>query len=160
MKRRTIWLVAGLVVVFLAVAFARASFRRSHGWCGHGWRHRGPLGLFMHELKLNDGQISQIQSMWSEERGRVAPLLKTLVGGAHQLVDANVDGKLDENKVQAIATAEGNAFAQLLIEKERFLSRVSKTVLSGEQRQSARKIQEHWLERMDQTVERLDQPHR
>jgi hypothetical protein len=86
----------------------------------------------------------------------VTALLKDLTSGAHQLAAATVGGKLDEGTAQAIATAEGNTFAKLLMEKERFKSRVYATVLNEEQRQSADRLQQRWLDRMDDAVGRLE----
>jgi Spy/CpxP family protein refolding chaperone len=156
MKRKALWTVAGLVVIALAVTAARADFRRGHGWHGYGWHRGGPLGHVAHELKLSDAQISQVRSIWTEERPAVTALLKDLTRGVHQLTDATTGGKFDEGNVQAIATAEGNTFAKLLIEKERFESRVYTTVLSEEQRKSADRLQQRWLDRMDHAVAWLD----
>jgi hypothetical protein len=83
-------------------------------------------------------------------------LLKELTSGAHQLATTTADGKLDGDKVQAIAAAEGNTFAKLLMEKERFRSRVYTTVLNQEQRQSADRLQQRWLDRIDHAVAWLD----
>jgi len=91
-----------------------------------------------------------------EERPTVTALLKDITSGAHQLADATTGGKFDEGKVQAIAAAEGNTFAKLLMEKERFIARVYTTVLNEEQRQSADRLQQRWLDRMDHAVARLD----
>jgi hypothetical protein len=74
----------------------------------------------------------------------------------HQLTDATVGGKFDEGKVEAIAIAERNTFAKLLMEKERFRSRVYTTVLNEEQRQLADRMQQRWMDRMDRAVARLD----
>lgn len=71
------------------------------------------------------------------------------------MADATVDGKLDDNKVHAIANAEGNAFAQLFVEREHFKSRIYTTVLNEEQRRSADRLQQRWLGRLDHLVSRL-----
>jgi hypothetical protein len=116
----------------------------------------GPLGHVARELKLSDAQVSQVRSIWTEERPTVTALLKDLSSGVHDLTDATAGGKFDEDKVQAIAIAEGNTFAKLLMEKERFKSRVYTTVLSEEQRQLADRLQQRWMNRMDHAVARLD----
>ncbi len=156
MKRKALWAVFGLTVVALVITVARADFRRGHGWCGNGWHHGGPLGHVGRELKLSDAQLSQVRSIWIEERPMITALLKDLTSGAHQLANASVGGKFDEGKVQAIVVTEGNTFAKLLLEKERFKSRVYTTVLNEEQRHSADKLQQRWLDRMDHAVARLD----
>jgi hypothetical protein len=157
MKRKALWTVVGLVAVALVVVtVARADFRRGHDWCGNGWHHGGPLGHVARELKLSDAQVSEVRSIWAEERPAATALLKDLSNGAHQLNDATVGGKFDEGKVQAAAIAEGNTFAKLLMEKERFKSRVYTTVLSEDQRQLADKMQQRWMDRIDHAIARLD----
>ena len=156
MKGRALWIVVGLVVIALVVTVAWAGSRRGHGWCGHGWHHAGPLGFVAYQLKMSDAQVSQVRSIWIEERPTISALLKDLTGGMHQLADATAAGNFDEGRVQAIAAAEGNTFSKLLMEKERFKSRVYTTVLNEQQRQSADKLQERWLDRMDHAVARFD----
>lgn len=156
MKRKAVWKVVGLVAIaFVVVAVARADFGKRHGWCENRW-HGAPLGHVARELNLSDTQISQIRSIWMEERPTATALLKNLVSGLRQLNDAAADRKVDEDKVQALAATEGNTFARLIVEKERFKSRVYAAVLNEEQRQLADKIQQRWIDRMDRAVTRLD----
>jgi Spy/CpxP family protein refolding chaperone len=154
MKRKGLWTVVGLVVVAVAVTAARADFRRGHGWCRNGW-HQGGRHV-ARELKLSNAQVSQVQSIWTEEHPMVTALLKDLTSGVHQLTDAIAGGNFDGGEVQAIAAAEGNTFEKLHMEKERFKSRVYTTVLNEEQRQSADRLQQRRLDRIDHAVARLD----
>lgn len=156
MKRKILWIVAGLVLIAVGVTAARASFGRGRGWCGHGWHHRGPLGFVARDLKLSDAQISAVGSIWTEERPAVASLLKEMLDGAHQMADATAGGKTDDDKVHAIAAAEGNNFARLLVERERIKSRIYATVLNDEQKQSADRLQQRMLDRLDRAVSRLE----
>src|ERR1700754_1344305 len=142
MKRKTLWTVVGLAAIVLVVTFAvvtvaRADFRRGHAWCGTRWHHGNPLVHAARELKLSDAQISQVKSIWTEERPATTALLKDLTSGVHRLADATAGGKFDEGRVQMIVTEEGNTVAKLLMEKERFKSRVYTTVLNEDQRQLA-----------------------
>lgn len=159
MKRKTIWITVGVVSVVVLVAIAaRASLRNGNGWCGHGhWHRGGPLSYLSHQLKLSDAQISQVHAIWNEERPAVAGILNNMVDGAHQMSAATVDGRQDEGKVQSIAAAEGNNFAKLLMEKERIKSRIYTTVLSEEQKQTADKLQQRGLSRLDHVVSRLNE---
>lgn len=158
MKHKILWTAVGLVLVVAAVAAARASFRRGHDWCGHGWHewHRGgPLGYVVRDLKLSSDQVSQVRSAWVQERPAVASLVTEMLDGAHRMADATAGGKVDEDKVRAIATEEGNDFAKLLVEREHFKSRIYATVLNEEQRQAADRLQQRWLGRLDNAVSRL-----
>lgn len=159
MKRKTIWITVGVVaVVAVAAIAARASFRNGRGWCGHGpWHHGGPLSFVSRQLKLSDAQIAQVHTIWNEERPTVAVLLKDMVDGAHQMAAATADGRVDQDKVQSIATEEGNNFAKLVVEKERIKSRIYTTVLNEQQRQKADKMQQRGLGRLDHLVARLQQ---
>jgi Spy/CpxP family protein refolding chaperone len=156
MKRKALWTVVGLVAIALALTVARADFGRGRGWCGNEWHHGGPLGNVAGELKLSDAQVSQIRSIGTEERPVMTSLLKDLTSGAHQLIDATTNGRFDEGRVQVLATSEGNTFAKLIVEKERFKSRVYTTVLNEEQRQLADKIQQRWMDRIDDAIARFD----
>lgn len=156
MKHKVVWTVVGLVAIALVVTVARAEFRRGHGWCGNRRHYGTPLGHVARELKLTEAQISQVRLMWTEERPTVTALLKDLASGVHRLADATASGKFDEGNVQTIATAEGNTFAKLVMEKERFKSRVYTTVLNEEQRQVADKMQQRWMDRMDHAIARLE----
>jgi len=154
-KRIALWTVVGLVVVALVATVTRADFRGRRGWCGPGWHHRGPLSYVAHELKLNNTQVSEVRSILIEERPTVAALLKELLDGAHQMTGATAGGKLDENKVRTVATAQGDTFAKLLVEREHVKSRIYATVLNEEQRASADRLQQCLLDRLDHSVARL-----
>lgn len=155
MKRKTLWTVVGLVLIAVVVLAAGACFRRGHGWHGRRWHHGGPLSYVARELKLSGAQISQVRSIWGEERPVVAALLKSMDDGAHQMADATAGGKFDEGKIHAIAAAEGDAFAGLMVEKEHFKERIYSAVLNEEQRQSADRLQQRGLDRLDRAISRL-----
>lgn len=157
MKRNTLWAVIGVVLVLVVVIAAGACMRMRHGWHGRGWHHGGPLSYVAHRLKLSDTQIAQVRSIWGEERPTVAALVKSMDEDFHQMADATAGGKFDAGKVQAIAAAEGDTFAKLMIEKEQIKARIYSTVLNPEQRQSADSMQQRGLERLDHVVSRLQQ---
>jgi Spy/CpxP family protein refolding chaperone len=156
MKHKVVWTAVGLVAIALVVTVARAEFRRGHGWFGNRRHYGTPLGHVARELKLTEAQISQVRLMWTEERPTVTALLKDLTSGVHQLADATASGKFDEGNVQTIATAEGNTVAKLVVEKERFKSRVYTTILNENQRQLADRLEQRWMDRMDRAVAWLD----
>jgi len=155
MKPKFLWGIAGVVLVILVVVVARADLRRGHGWYGRGCHHHGPFGYVVRELNLSKEQTAEVRSIWGDERPRVAVLLGNLVDGTRQMESATAGGTFDEEKVRAVAVAEGNTFASLLVEKERFKARVYTTVLNEEQRQSAEKMQQRLLGRLEHAVSRL-----
>jgi hypothetical protein len=155
MKRKALWITVVLVLVAVAATVAGAGFRRGHEWRGHGWHRGGPLGHVARELHLNKAQIAQTRSIALAERPTVAALLKELLGGAHQMAAATIGGTFDEAKVRAIAATEGDTFAKLLVEKERLKSRIYAQVLNETQRKSADELQQHWLDRLDRAVSRV-----
>jgi hypothetical protein len=57
--------------------------------------------------------------------------------------------------MQAIASRQGETIAKLLIEKERFKSKVYTSVLNPEQRTKAEELQKVWQSRMDRVADRI-----
>jgi len=157
MKRKTLWIVVVVVLVVVVAIVARAG-ARGHGWCGHGWHRGGPLGHVARELNMSKTQVAETRTIVLAERPTVAILLKEMLGGAHQMADATAGGTFDEAKVRAIAATEGDTFAKLLVEKELLKSRIYANVLSETQRKSADELQQHWLERLDHAVSRMQGP--
>ena len=97
----------------------------------------------------------QIKSMWQAERPALASLVQELASESKEMDSATAQGNLDESKVQAIAARQGETIAKLLIEKERFKSKVYTGVLNPEQRTKADEIQKVWQSRMDRVAERI-----
>jgi Spy/CpxP family protein refolding chaperone len=155
MKRIMIWSSVALLLVVLGIVVARADNSRRYGWGGRGWGHHGPLGYVAHELNLSDAQGSQIKSMWQAERPAVASLVQELASENKEMDSATAQGNLDESKVQAIASRQGETIAKLLIEKERFKSKIYSGVLNPEQRTKADEFQKVWQSRMDRAAERI-----
>lgn len=155
MKRFMIWSSLALVLVGVSIVVARADGMRQHGWVGRGWGHHGPLGYVTHELDLSDAQRSQIKAMWQAERPTVASLVQELASEGKEMDAATAQGNLDESKVQAIATRQGETIAKLLVEKERLKSRVYITVLNPEQRTKADELQKKWHSRLDRVAARI-----
>jgi Spy/CpxP family protein refolding chaperone len=160
MKRYMIWSSALLVLVVIAagIAVARAAGPGPRGWWGRGWGFRGPLGYVSRELNLNDAQKSQIKTLWQAERPAVAMLVRDLASESKEMDSATTQGSLDESKAQAIAARQGETIAKLLVEKERFKSKVYSTVLNPDQRAKAEELQKKWESRLDHVADRLATP--
>lgn len=155
MKRIMIWSGVALLLVVVGIVVARADSSIRYGWRGLGWGNHGPLSYVVHELNLSDAQKSQIKSMWQAERPAIASLVQELASESKEMDSATAQGNLDESKVQAIAARQGETIAKLLIEKERFKSKVYMGVLNPEQRTKADEIQKVWQSRMDRVAERI-----
>jgi Spy/CpxP family protein refolding chaperone len=153
MKRITIWSIGVLLVVVVGVVIAAADVHGRYGCDGHRWGHFGPMGYVARELKLNDGQKNQIHAMWETERPVIFGMVHEFAAQSKEMDEANAKGNLDENKVQEIATRQGDTVAKLLVEKEHFKQRIYSTVLTPEQRTKADELQSHWHERIDHMSE-------
>jgi Spy/CpxP family protein refolding chaperone len=158
--RRYIWtsavLVSVLVIAGIAAARATGTDGPGHrGWCGRGWGFYEPLGYVSHELDLSDAQKSQIKTMWQAERPAVATLVRDLASESKEMGSATAQGNFEESKAQAIAVRQGETIAKLLVEKERFKSKVY-SVLNPDQRTKADELQKKWESRLDQAANRLE----
>lgn len=155
MKRFVIWSSVALLVVIVGIGVVRADGPERHGWGRGRWGQPGPLGFVSHELNLSDAQRSQIKSMWLAERPTVALLVQELASENKEVDSATAQGSLDETKVQAIAARQGETIAKLLVEKERFKSKVYITVLNPEQRTKADELQKKWHSRLEHLAARI-----
>ena len=155
MKRRMLWTVAGVALIAVVATVARAELGRRYGWSGCGWHRMGPMSYVTRELKLSDSQVAQIRILSEQERPRIAALAKDLMSGLHQLQDSTTAGNFDQERVQAIATAEGDAVAKLLVEREQFKFRVYNKVLNEQQRKTTDRLQERLIDRLDHVVSHL-----
>jgi Spy/CpxP family protein refolding chaperone len=155
MKRIMIWSIVALLLVALGIVVARADSSRRYGWGGRGWGNHGVLGYVAHELNLSDAQRSQIKSMWQAERPAVASLVQELASESKEMDSATAQGNLDESKVRAIASRQGETIAKLLIEKERFQSKIYSGVLNPEQRIKTDELHKVWHSRMDRVADRI-----
>jgi len=155
MKRFVIWSCVALLLIVVGVAVVRADGPERHGWGGGRWGQHGPLGYVGHELNLSTAQRSQVKSMWLAERPAVALLVQQLASESKEMDSATAQGNLDESKVQAIAARQGETVAKLLVEKERFKSKVYTAVLNPEQRTKADELQTKWHSRLEHLAARI-----
>jgi Spy/CpxP family protein refolding chaperone len=151
----------GAVLLIVAVGFgiARAEFGTTqHSW---GWHH-GPGGFpaayIAHELNLTDAQESQIKVLWAAERPAVAPLLRQVLDGCNEMASANSNGNFDENKTRAIADKQAVTVSQLLVERQRLISKIYNEVLTPEQRVKADQLRERMHGRIEGFLDHMDHP--
>jgi len=155
MKRYMIWLSVALLLVTSGIIFARADGLRRHGWGGRGWSRHEPLGYVAHKLNLSHAQKFQMKSMWDAERPTVASLVQELASEGKEMDAVTAHGNLDDRKIEAIADRQGATIAKLLVEKERFKSKVYATVLNPEQRTKADQLQRTWDSWLDHLAARI-----
>jgi Spy/CpxP family protein refolding chaperone len=155
MKRLRIWSGGALLLVGVGMMVAQANSPGRHGRDGLGWSHPGPLSYVAHELNLSDAQKAQIKSMWEAERPTVASLVQELASEGKEMDSATAQGSLDDSKVQAIASRQGETIAKLLVEKEQLKSKIYTTVLNPEQRTKADELQKAWHSRLDRAASRI-----
>jgi Spy/CpxP family protein refolding chaperone len=157
MKRLVIWSSVASLLVIAGILVVRAEGGPRHGWGRGGWCDGGgPLGYVAHELKLNDAQRAQIKTMWREERPAVANLVKELADESREMDAATAHGNLDDAKVQAVASRQGETIAKLLVEKEHFRQKVYANVLNQEQRDKADELLKTWHSRFDRIASRIE----
>lgn len=90
------------------------------------------------------------------ERPTIASLVHELASENNEMSAATAKGNIDEGKLQAIASRQGDTIAKLLVEKERFEARVYTTVLNPEQRTRADELQSTWHSRLNHIADRIE----
>jgi Spy/CpxP family protein refolding chaperone len=155
MKRIIIWSSVGFMLAAIGILALRADGPMRHAWGPRGWGSRGPLGYVAHQLKLSDAQKSQVESMWKSERPTIASLIHDLASENDEMDAATAKGSIDESKLQAIASRQGDTVAKLLVEKEHFEAKVYTNVLNPEQRTRADELQKRWHSRLYHIAARI-----
>jgi len=150
---------AVLLMVGLGIGIARAEFTvNQHGW---GW-HRHPAGFpaayLALELDLTTAQKSQIKILWAAERPTVAPLLRRVLQGCNEMALANANGNFDASKSRAIADKQAADVSELLLERQRFISKIYGEVLTPEQRVKADQLRERMLGRVEGFLDHIEHP--
>jgi Spy/CpxP family protein refolding chaperone len=151
MKRIIIWSCVGLLFAVIGLVVVRADGPMRHRWGNHG-----PLGYLAHELNLSDPQKSQVQSIWQAERPTIASLVHELANENNEMDAATAKGSIDESKLQAIASRQGDTIAKLLVEKAHFEARVYTTVLNPEQRARTDALERTWHSQLDRIAARIE----
>ena len=117
------------------------------------------MGWIARKLDLRDAQKTQIQSMIQAERPNFAPLVKQLAANHQQMLVATRGGSFDEAQVRTLANQQAQTLAQLIVIRERLISKAYNTVLTPVQKTKADTLRQHMLDRMSQRFqEQTSQP--
>ena len=155
MKTRYLAIVVALVLAAGAITAVCAARAGGHGNMMFG-RH---MGWIARKLDLTDAQKTQIQSLIQAERPNFQPLVKQLAANHQQMLVATRGGNFDEAQVNILANQQAQTLAQLMVIRERVISKVYNTVLTPDQKTKADALRQHMLDRMSEKFqEQLSQP--
>jgi len=149
MKTRFFAIALALVLTAGAVTAVYAARRGGASNMMFG-RH---MGWIARKLDLTDAQKTQIQSLIQAERPNFQPLVKQLAANHQQMLVATRGGSFDEAQVRTLATQQAQTMADLMVIRERVISKVYNTVLTSDQKTKADALRQHMLERMSQKFE-------
>jgi Spy/CpxP family protein refolding chaperone len=154
MKTKSIIAVSAIILLIGGALVAGRAHAMHHGSGFHHGRgfDRG-LAMLAWKLDLSDAQRTQVKTMFNSEWPTVHPLLQQLAAEQNQMFAATSKGTFDEVKVKTIADQQSQAIAQLLIEKERFISQVYNNVLNPDQRIKAETMRQEWEQRINQRLQ-------
>lgn len=157
MKRYLYITAAVLLITAGAIGIARADhFPERYGWCMRGDPGGFPLMFLARKLDLTDAQQAQVKTIWAGERPAVLLLVHQLVNQCDSLSAATTDGAFDEAKARAAADQQAATLAQLLVERQRMISKIYNEVLTPEQRIKADQLREHMHGRVEGFLDRME----
>lgn len=157
MKRYLYITGAVLLITAGVIGIARADhFPTRYGWCMRGGPGGFPLAFLARKLDLTDAQRAQVKTIWAAERPTVIPPLRQLVNQCGSLSSATTDGTFDEAKARAIADQQASTLSQLLVERQRLISKIYNEVLTPEQRIKADQLREQMHGRVDGFLDRME----
>jgi Spy/CpxP family protein refolding chaperone len=149
MKRSLYTTGAILLIVAGAIGIASANLPAAGGWCMRHGPGRFPLAYLSRELNLTDSQRDQIVSIGKAELPRIRPLLRQLLDGLNEMPMGDANGSFDEVKARAVADQQAATLLQLLVERQRVISKIYNDVLTPEQRQKADELRQHMHHRAE-----------
>ena len=159
MNRFLYFIGAALLIVAVGFEIARADFGTNRrGWGRHGGLGGFPAAYMAHELNLTDAQKTQIKELWAAQRLTVAPLLRQVLDGCKEMAVANTNGTFDETKTRLIAGKQAATVSQLLVEKQRLISKIYSEVLTPQQRAKADHLRERMHLRVEGFLDHLEHP--
>jgi periplasmic protein CpxP/Spy len=141
MKNLAMKMMAVLVVLLLIPATGFAA--------GEGWGKRGEMGGGKHlarmasALDLTEDQKSQIRTIWTSEREKIAPLRQQMRENRQQIHQEALAVPFDEAAVRTLAAAQAEARTEMIVAHARVKNQVH-AVLTPEQREKA---EQFWQER-------------
>jgi len=147
MKTRYLAIALALVVAAGAVTAVWAH-TRAGGANGMMFGHH--MGWIARKLDLSDAQKTQIQAMIQAERPNFQPLVKQLAANHQQMLVATRGGSFDEAQVRTLANQQAQTLAELMVIRERVISKVYNTVLTSDQKTKADTLRQQMLDRMSQ----------
>jgi len=156
MKTRYIAIALALVVAAGAVA-ALGAYNHAGGANGMMFGHH--MGWIARKLDLSAAQKTQIQSMIQAERPNLQPLLKQLAANHQQMLVATRGGSFDEAQVRTLANQQAQTLAELMVIRERVISKAYNTVLTPDQKTKADTLRQQMLDHMSERFqEQTSQP--
>lgn len=145
-----------LLIVAGVVGLASADFSGATWSCMRGHHGAFPLAYLSHKLDLSDTQQKQIRFIWAQERAKAVPLIRQLLTESASMPSVQSSGPLDENQARVVAEKEAVTLSQLLMERERLISRVYTEVLTPEQRGKADQLRDQMHERAAKVLDRIE----
>jgi Spy/CpxP family protein refolding chaperone len=145
-----------LLIVAGVVGLASADFSGASWSCTRGHHGAFPLAYLSHELDLSDTQQKQIKSIWVQERATAIPLVRQLLTESASMPSAQSSAPLDESQARVVAEKEAVTLSQLLMERERLISRIYTEVLTPEQREKADQMRDRMHERAGKVLDRIE----
>lgn len=145
-----------LLIIAGIVGLARANFSSTPWARVHGHHGGFPLAYLSHELNLTDTQRKQIKSIWAQERSTAIPLIRQFLSESTNMPSANTKGAFDEAQARAIADKQAATLSQLLVERQRLISRVYDEVLTPEQREKADQLRNRMHDHAERLLNRFE----
>jgi Spy/CpxP family protein refolding chaperone len=157
-QMKTKYLVIALALV-IAAGGVTAVWAHARGGGPGGMMFGHHMGFIAHKLGLSDAQKTQIQSLIQAERPNFEPLVKQLAANHQQMLVATRGGSFDEAQVRTLANQQAQTLAELMVVRERVISKAYNTVLTPDQKTKADTLRQHMLDRMSQRFqEQTKQP--
>ncbi len=142
---------AALLVTGSIFVIAQKSAKKEGGEYGRGHGHRGPggfggLGFALRGLDLTDEQKTKVKEIMETSKATAQPIMEQTRANHDKLRELGKAGAFDQPQVEALALAQGDLTAKMIVEKEKARSQVF-ALLTDEQKAKLETLKGNFEER-------------
>lgn len=151
-------LVLGILAVGTIFAFGSGQGRFHRGMGQGGFPPPFLVEKIAKELGLNEEQKTQALAILDSSKETIKPLMEQMKQNHETAKSLGTDGNFDEAKVNQLATEQSETMKKLFIEKEKAKAQLF-AILTPEQREKAKQMQEQFGKRMKERFGKFAEKH-
>lgn len=141
--KKIIFGVAAAALLITGTIFVFAQKSRNHEHKGFGPGGYGHAAMFLRGLDLSVEQKAKVKDILDSSKTTVEPLMEQMRANHETLRSLGIADRFDQAQVEAIAAAQSNVMAQLIVEREKTKAQIF-AILTDEQKAKAAEMHKNF----------------